>query len=103
MSRPPNSRSVRPAHASPAGAAPEEHATGYLRTSVIIDEDIDRWLMELGVSCKVAGGKKLRKTTIIRAAIRALMDLELDLNRVRDEDDLKDRIVTSIRRLSRKK
>ncbi len=79
-------------------SAPMEHATGYLRTSVILDEPIDRWLQDLGVLCKSSGGKKLRKTTIIRAVIRALMRLDtLDVSGVGDEDELRDRIVEAIR------
>ena len=63
-------------------------ASNYIRLNLTLPDELDRMLQEFGSDARVAGGYKIPKTTIIRALIRLLMTLEVDLSGVRTEEDL---------------
>ena len=63
-------------------------ADNYIRLNLTLPDELDRMLQEFGSDARAAGGYKIPKTMIIRALIRLLMTLEVDLNDVRTEEDL---------------
>ena len=64
----------------------------YLRVPITMPEDMFLYLEETSLKSKVSGGRKLANTTIVRACVSAVMDLDLDVTAVKDEDQLKERI-----------
>ncbi|HZD59489.1 MAG TPA: hypothetical protein VE439_03405 [Anaerolineae bacterium] len=65
----------------------------YLRVPITMPEEMFTYLETVSVKSKVSGGRKLANTAIVRACIMAMMDLDVDVNGVRDEEDLKNRIL----------
>lgn len=51
------------------------------------------FLDNLAGNCICTGGRKFGKAGIIRALISVLRELDIDLNEIRSEEQLKDRIV----------
>jgi hypothetical protein len=62
--------------------------TDYIRVNLTLPDELDRMLQEFGSDARAAGRYKIPKTTIIRALIRMLMILGVDLSGVRTEEDL---------------
>ncbi|MHB8842232.1 MAG: hypothetical protein ACYC56_10710 [Candidatus Aquicultor sp.] len=65
----------------------------YLRVPITMPEEMFAYLESVSIKSKVSGGRKLANTAIVRASIMAMMDLDIDVNGVRDEDELKERII----------
>jgi hypothetical protein len=53
------------------------------------------FLDDLSKKAKFSGGRKLRRTAIVRALLTTAKRLDIDVARVRSEDELKERIVAS--------
>ncbi len=64
----------------------------YLRVPITMPEEMFSYLEEMSLKSRVTGGRKLANTSIVRACVSAVMDLDVDVTAVRDEDELKDRI-----------
>ena len=68
--------------------------------------DLADYLSELGSEAKHGGGFKLAKTTIIKALIRAMKTIDekvkIDLSGVKDEDELKERLLDAYNRFRKK-
>lgn len=64
----------------------------YLRVPITMPEDMFLYLEEMSLRSKVTGGRKLANTSIVRACVGAVMDLDLDVTAVKDEEELKGRI-----------
>jgi hypothetical protein len=73
-------------------------AGNYIRLNLTLPDELDRMLQEFGSDARVAGGYKIPKTTIIRALIRLLMTLEVDLSGVKTEEDLLRSLLLAIRK-----
>jgi hypothetical protein len=73
-------------------------AGDYIRLNLTLPDELDRMLQEFGSDARAAGGYKIPKTTIIRALIRLLMTLEVDLSGVRTEEDLLRSLLLAIRK-----
>ncbi|MDI6821337.1 MAG: hypothetical protein QMD66_00425 [Actinomycetota bacterium] len=65
----------------------------YLRVPITMPEEMFSYLENLSLKSKVSGGRKLANTAIVRAAIKTLMQLDIDVTGVKDEDELKERIM----------
>jgi len=65
----------------------------YLRVPITMPEEMFAYLEEMSLKAKVTKGKKLPNTAIVRAAVSAMMDMNVDFTGVVDEDQLKDRIM----------
>lgn len=63
-------------------------ASNYIRLNLTLPDELDRMLQEFGSNARAAGGYKIPKTTIIRALVRVLMTLDVDLSGVKTEEDL---------------
>jgi hypothetical protein len=65
----------------------------YLRVPITMPEEMFTFLENVSLKSKVTGGRKLANTTIVRACVMAMMNLDVDVNGVKDEEELKDRIL----------
>lgn len=75
-----------------------EPKSSYFRLNLTLPHDLDARLAEFGYKSRATGGSKLRKTEIMRALVRLLLELEIDLTGVRDEDEFLDRLRKAVGR-----
>lgn len=65
----------------------------YLRVPITMPEEMFSYLEQMSLKSKTTGGRKLANTEIVRAAVSAIMDLDVDFSAIADEQELKDRIM----------
>lgn len=65
----------------------------YIRVPVTMTEKMVNFMETISLKSKVTGGHKLPNTAIVRACLRVLMDLNVDVSGVKDEEELKGRIM----------
>lgn len=70
----------------------------HLRAELTLPVSLDRFLTEFGARARTTGGYQLPKTEIIRALIRVLMKLKVDVSGVKDEDELVARIMKKVKK-----
>ena len=70
----------------------------HYRAELTLPESLDQYLSEFGRESRSTGGYKLAKTEIIRALIKVLMKLKVDVSGVKDEDELVERIMSAIKK-----
>ncbi|HDP70626.1 MAG TPA: hypothetical protein ENN38_07480 [Actinobacteria bacterium] len=75
----------------------------YIRIPITMPDDMVSYLEENSLKSKITGGHKLANTEIVRACVNAIRELGLDYTAVKDEDDLKDRILEAKAAYSAKK
>ena len=63
-----------------------------IKLSVFLTQQEDAYLENLASTAKFSGGKKLSKTKLIQAMVRAFRDSELDGRGVRTEEELLRRV-----------
>jgi len=63
-----------------------------------LPHELDAQLSEVGFRARTSGGTKLRKTEILRALVRLLMELDVDLTGVRDENEFLRRLRKAVGR-----
>lgn len=63
-----------------------------LRVPITMPADLFSFLEELSLKAKMTGGKKLANAEIVRAAIRFLMESEIDIAGCKNEDEVLERI-----------
>lgn len=66
-------------------------------TCVSLDKKQICFLDEISKTCKFTGGRKLSRTSIIRAFLRAVKNLDIDVSGVKSEEDLKKRMAVSFK------
>lgn len=66
--------------------------SSYFRLNLTIPDELDAKLTELGHKARQNGGARLRKTEILRALVRLLLELPVDVRGVKDEEELLDRL-----------
>jgi len=82
----------------PAPATPAEPArSAMIKLSVFLNRGEDAYLENLASTAKFSGGKKLSKTKIIEAMVRAFRTTSLDVRGVKDDDELLKRVVAQLR------
>ena len=81
-----------------AGAKIGEKKEKYFRVNLTLPIGLDRTLSEIGPATWSKGGSKLPKTVIMRALIRMLMELEVDVSGVRTEEEFLERLRQSVLR-----
>lgn len=67
------------------------------KVHVPMNAELTKWLENLGIDAREQGGFRLAKTTIIKACIRAVMKLDIDVSKVKTEDELVKRIEQAIK------
>ena len=69
-----------------------ERKQDYFRVPITMPSGMVAYLENLGIECKKSGGHKIANTMLVRCAIRLLMDMDLDLSKVKTEEELEERI-----------
>ncbi|MGD1117974.1 MAG: hypothetical protein ABR886_00620 [Dehalococcoidales bacterium] len=85
--RPAVSPEARPSVPPPAAAR-----ASMIKLSVFLNRDEDAYLESLASTAKFSGGKKLSKTRLIEAMVRAFRKTSLDVRGVKDDQELLNRI-----------
>ena len=71
---------------------------GLFRVPISITKEMEDWLQDLSNQMKSSGGYKLPKSYVIRALIDAAMNLNIDVSKVKTEEELVKRIKEAIKR-----
>ena len=67
-----------------------------IKLSVFLNRDEDAYLESLASTAKFSGGKKLSKTRLIEAMVRAFRKTNLDVRGVKDDQELLNRITAQL-------
>jgi hypothetical protein len=81
--------SPEPKPTAPASGAPR---SSMIKLSVFLNREEDAYLESLASTAKFSGGKKLSKTKLIEAMVRAFRRTNLDVRGVKDDQELLNRI-----------
>jgi hypothetical protein len=68
-----------------------------IKLSVFLHREEDAYLENLASTAKFSGGKKLSKTKLIEAMVRAFRTSQLDVRGVKTDDELLKRVITQLR------
>lgn len=80
----------RPPEARPPTPPPVKSAM--IKLSVFLNREEDAYLEALASTAKFSGGKKLSKTRLIEAMVRAFRRTSLDVRGVKDDQELLNRV-----------
>jgi len=67
-----------------------------IKLSVFLNRDEDAYLEQLASTAKFSGGKKLSKTKLIEAMVKAFRATNLDVRGVKDDAELLNRISSMV-------
>jgi len=88
----------------PARTPPEreekvpEPETSRIKLSVFLNRGEDAYLESLASTAKFSGGRKLSKTRLIEAMVKAFRTSGLDVRGVRTDEELLNRVVAQLRK-----
>lgn len=85
----PAQTAAQPPAAPPTAEAPK---SAMIKLSVFLNKEEDAYLESLASTAKFSGGKKLSKTKIIEAMVRAFRKIDLDVRGVKDDEELQNRV-----------
>ncbi len=68
-----------------------------IKLSVFLNREEDAYLENLASTAKFSGGKKLSKTKLIEAMVRAFRNTDLDVRGVQDDQELLSRVMAQLR------
>ncbi len=68
-----------------------------IKLSVFLHREEDAYLEDLASTAKFSGGKKLSKTKLIEAMVRAFRKTGLDVRGVRTDEELRNRVIAQLR------
>jgi hypothetical protein len=77
--------------------APVLPKASMIKLSVFLNREEDAYLESLASTAKFSGGKKLSKTKLIEAMVRAFRKTDLDVRGVKDEHELINRVSAQVR------
>jgi hypothetical protein len=77
----------------PVPAAPKAQM---IKLSVFLNKEEDAYLETLASTAKFSGGKKLSKTKLIEAMVKAIRKTDLDVRGVNDDEELLIRVSAKI-------
>ncbi len=87
----------KPAFAPTKREPAESAKTAVIKLSVFLDHEEDAYLENLASTAKFSGGKKLSKTRLIEAMVRAFRTTRLDVRGVKTDDELFKRAIAQLR------
>ncbi len=87
----------RPAPEPPQREAAEPPGSLTIKLSVFLNGEEDAYLEALASAAKFSGGKKLSKTRLIEAMVRAFRTTNLDVRGVKTDDELFSRVTAQLR------
>jgi len=76
---------------------PESPRSAMIKLSVFLNREEDAYLEALASTAKFSGGRKLSKTKLIEAMVRAFRKTNLDVRGVKDDQELLNRVSAQIR------
>ncbi len=85
----------KPAPAEKRVAAPAGESM--IKLSVFLGREEDAYLESLASAAKFSGGKKLSKTRLIEAMVRAFRTSGLDVRGVKNNEELYQRVIAQLR------
>jgi len=97
---PPGRKTTRQAIAAnkpPARELAKKTGTGTIKLSVFLNREEDAYLESLASTAKFSGGKKLSKTKLIEAMVKAFRKTKLDVRGVKTEEELLKRVIAQLR------
>jgi molybdopterin-guanine dinucleotide biosynthesis protein len=68
-----------------------------IKLSVFLNREEDAYLESLASTAKFSGGKKLSKTKLIEAMVRAYRQSGIDVRGVKDDEELFRRVAAQLR------
>lgn len=74
----------------------ESSKTTMIKLSVFLNREEDTYLENLSSTAKFSGGKKLSKTKLIEAMVRAFQRTSLDVRGVKDDEELLKRVIAQL-------
>lgn len=77
--------------------APPPAETSMIKLSVFLQHGEDAYLESLSSSAKFSGGKKLSKTRLVEAMVRAFRRSRLDVRGVKTDEELLKRVIAQLR------
>ena len=90
--------------ATPAAQSPEPKPapgttarSSMIKLSVFLHHDEDAYLENLASTAKFSGGKKLSKTKLIEAMVRAFRRSGIDVRGVKDDEELYRRVLAQLK------
>ena len=90
--------SAKPAPAAGAKQQPVSQTdTPRIKLSVFLSREEDAYLETLASTAKFSGGKKLSKTRLVEAMVRAFKNSALDVRGVKTGDELLERVIAQLR------
>jgi hypothetical protein len=93
--------SEQPARTPPKAKVKEtvpEPETNRIKLSVFLNRGEDAYLESLASTAKFSGGRKLSKTRLIEAMVKAFRTSGLDVRGVRTDEELLNRVVAQMRK-----
>lgn len=85
------------ATASPKRPPTAPASATMIKLSVFLNRDEDGYLESLASTAKFSGGKKISKTKLIQAMVRAFRQSKLDVRGVRTDEELYKRVIAQMR------
>ncbi len=88
----------KPAAEKPSREQPQPSRAAMIKLSVFLNSEEDAYLEKTSATAKFSGGKKLSKTKIIEAMVRAFSNSGLDVRGVMNDEELFQKVAAQIRR-----
>ena len=88
----------KPAQVSPKREVGQQPTTAMIKLSVFLNREEDTYLETLASTAKFSGGKKISKTKLVEAMVRAFGVTELDVRGVKTDEELFQRVIAQLRR-----
>ena len=83
---------------APEKVAPvEQPRSAMIKLSVFLSREEDAYLETLASTAKFSGGRKLSKTKLIEAMVKAFRNSNLDVRGVKTDDELCERVIAQLR------
>ena len=87
----------RPVKAPPKVVSGKQPRAAMIKLSVFLSQREDAYLENLGSIAKFSGGKKISKTKLIEAMVKAFSATKLDVRGVKTDEELLKRVIAQLR------
>jgi len=88
---------TRPAPVSKKKEPAVQDKVTMIKLSVFLNREEDSYLENLASTAKFSGGKKISKTRLIEAMVRAFGTTKLDVRGVKTDEELFERVIAQLR------
>jgi len=87
----------KPVTPTPEKEPTEQARSAMIKLSVFLNREEDAYLENLASTAKFSGGRKLSKTKLIEAMVRAFRTTRLDVRGVKTDEELFKRVTAQLR------